>query len=1187
MAQEKINHKQITEKWQTKWEEKQAFKADEKSKKPKYYVLEMFPYPSASGLHMGHALNYTIGDIYARFKRMQGFNVLYPMGFDSFGLPAENAAIKNRRHPKEFTEEAIKNYIKQMKSLGLSYDWDRMIQTHTPEYFKWDQWIFLQMYKKGLVYKKESSVNWCPKCNTVLANEQVHNGKCWRHEDTEVEVKKLAQWYLKITEYADELYEGIKKLENWPELIKKLQTNWINKSYGSEIIFEIPNQKTIFVDAVHTLVDEKGNVNIELKKFLDSLPNKKIVLTNAKKELHTKLFSKINYEIFTQEFNPSKENPKYYETLLKKYALKSENVIYFEHGEEAKKSAESIGIKTHLYNQDIPKVKEFLKKELNSKWPVFTTRPDTLMGVTFLVVAANHPKLNQLITKEQKEEVEKFKKTIHSIKAEDIDQMEKEGVFTGSYAIHPLTGEQIPVYAGNFVLADYGSGMVMAVPAHDQRDYEFAKKYNIPIKQVIKPKNQNCIIVHGSNANEEKAMNPCRENERHWKPWLKKELEKVGMNVSNELYPSDWKPNYEEWKKIFEKNNINENSILIGHSAGCAFILRYLQETKKKVHKVVLAAPAYVEDERTKRITDLYSFNLSSKTKNCLDSLSIIYSDDDNKDIIKSVKEINKILGGKITELKGKGHLTEGDMKTKEFPELLKEVLDQKQAYTEHGILVNSYEFDGLESEKAKEIITKKLEVIEKGKQTVNFRLRDWLISRQRYWGTPIPIYYDENNKPKPVPEEMLPITLPEDVTFEEGKGNPLETSKSHKINIEGKEYRLETDTMDTFVNSSWYYLRYTDPKNNETPFTSQKADYWCPVDTYIGGKEHACMHLIYIRFYTKFLRDIGLLNFDEPAKKLFNQGMLQGPDGEKMSKSKGNIILPETVSEKFGLDSARMFLVSQASPDKDINWSDKGAEGSQRFLNKIINFIENYKETKTQIETNSKVKNKLHATIKNVTENIENMKYNIAIIQIRELFEHLEKGISKTDLECYIKLLAPFCPHTAEELWEKLGNKKLISLEKWPKHNEDLIDEKLDYLDESIDNLKEDLRQLLKLLGKENPEKIKIILSQKWKYEFIKLFKETIKETRNPKDIISKVMKTELKKNGKDIMKLIPAFLKDESKIPKQTINLEEELKNLKDNKENLEKEFNCTIELELGDKSKENKAGNAIPGKPAIIIK
>ncbi len=874
-----FKHKEIALKWQKKWDDAKVFHVSKDENKEKYYVLEMYPYPSASGLHMGHALNYAIGDIFSRTKKMQGYNVLHPMGFDSFGLPAENAAIKAKSHPKVFTEQAIKNYVKQMKDLGLSYDWSRMVETHKEDYYKWDQWIFLQMYKKGLVYKKKSSVNWCPECNTVLANEQVHNGKCWRHETTDVQLKKLSQWYLKITEYADELYDGIEKLEGWPETIKKLQKNWIGKSHGSEIVFKINS------------VD----------------------------------------------------------------------------------------------------------------WKVFTTRADTLYGVTFMVVSAQHEKLSELVTPEQKEEVEAFVKKLHSVKEEDIDQMEKEGVFTGAYAEHPITGEKVPVWAGNFVLAEYGSGMVMAVPAHDQRDFEFAKKYGISIKVVVKPKDKNL------------------------------------------------------------------------------------------------------------------------------------------------------------------------------------EVSEMKTAFTDDGVLVNSEEFDGTANRDAILKVTEKLSKSNFGKRTTNFRLRDWLISRQRYWGTPIPIYYDEDGNPQPVAEEDLPVKLPEDVVFQEGTGNPLETSKTHIYEKDGKQYKLETDTMDTFVNSSWYYLRYCDPKNASEIFSKEDAKYWCPVDMYIGGKEHACMHLIYIRFYTKFFRDLGLLDFDEPAVRVFNQGMLNGPDGEKMSKSKGNVVLPETVSEKYGIDTARLFLVSVASQDKDLNWSDNGVEGSLRLINKIFTYVENAQFG----ETNDKLQSKLHSTIRQVTQNIEDMKYNLAVIKIRELFESIEKNeISKEDFGLFLKLIAPIVPHSAEEWWEQLGNTDFVIEQEWPKYDDSKIDETLDYLEEASDNLRRDIHDVLKLIKVEKPKKITIISSKAWKYEFVKLFKEVIKISRNPKDVIGKIMSSELKRYGQDVMKMIPTFLKDESKLPKIEITQKQELVNLKECMQELVKEFNCLIELETADDSTEAKAKNAIPGKPAILI-
>ncbi|MBT5043342.1 leucine--tRNA ligase, partial [Candidatus Woesearchaeota archaeon] len=563
----------ISEKWQKKWEAEEIFKTTEDKKKEKCYVLEMFPYPSSDGLHMGHAFNYTIGDIYARFKRMSGFNVLYPMGFDASGLPAENAAIKANKHPKEFITKAIKNYIKQMKDLGLSYDWSRTLKTCDPNYYRWNQFIFLKFLEKGLAYKKKSAVNWCPECKTVLANEQVHDGKCWRHESTDVELKQLNQWFIKTTDYADELLDKIDDLD-WPDRIKSMQKNWIGKSYGTEINFEI-NGKT---------------------------------------------------------------------------------------------------------------------------WPIFTTRPDTVFGVTFMVVSAQHQELDSLVTEEQREEVDRFLKKIKSVSEKEMMLIEKEGVFTGSYAVHPLTQEKVPVYVGNFVLADYGTGMVMSVPAHDQRDFDFAKKYKIEMKEVISSKNQ-----------------------------------------------------------------------------------------------------------------------------------------------------------------------------------------ELTQAYKGEGKLINSEEFNGTESKEAKDKITQLLQKNKLGKKTTQLKFKDWLVSRQRYWGTPIPVINCESCGQVPVSEKDLPIELPYDVKF--GEGNPLETNKEFTDvpcpKCKGDAKR-ETDTMDTFFDSSWYYLRYCDPNAKEM-FNQKAVDYWMPVDFYIGGAEHACMHLIYARFFTKALRDLGMLSFDEPFTKLFNQGMLHAQGGEKM----------------------------------------------------------------------------------------------------------------------------------------------------------------------------------------------------------------------------------------------------------------------------------------------------------------
>ncbi len=765
------NFRQIERKWQEKWFKNKIFQAKEKGKKKKFYVLEMYAYPSGTGLHMGHAFNYTIGDVFARFKKMQGFNVLHPTGFDSFGLPAENAAIKFKTHPKKFTDDAIKNFISQEKSLGLSYDWSRILWSHNPEYFRWNQWIFLKMFEKGLAYRKKAPVNYCPKCDTVLANEQVHEGKCWRHSDTEVQIKHLEQWFIKTTQYADELVAMVDRLD-WPERIKTMQKNWIGKSQGVEIDFEINKEK----------------------------------------------------------------------------------------------------------------------------WKIFTTRPDTIYGVTFMVVSAQHPRIMDLVDKKEKKKVEDFLKKIRSIKQEDIDKLDKEGVFTGSYAIHPLTKEKIPVWTGNFVVAEYGSGMVMAVPAHDQRDFEFAQKYRLPIKIVIKPQ--------------------------------AKEIEGVVM----------------------------------------------------------------------------------------------------------------------------------------------------EKAYEGFGKLVNSNEFNELSSDEAKEHIVKALERKKLGKFTTQFKLRDWLVSRQRYWGTPIPIIYCEKCGIVPVREKDLPVKLPDKVKF--GVGNPLKTNKEFvevKCPVCKSKARRETDTMDTFFDSSWYYLRFCDNKNGKKIFDKKKTEYWMPVDFYTGGAEHACMHLIYARFLTKVLRDMELLDFDEPFMKLFNQGMVHASDGFVMSKSRGNVVDPSEIVRNFGADTLRLFLISNGSLDKDFNLDDKGIEGSFRFLKKAFEYFEKAKFGKSS----PKIESRVNKTIISVTKDIEYFNYNLAIINLRKLFDFIsdEKSISRKDCENLIKLLHPFCPHITEELWSKLGNKTFISLEKWPVADGKKINGRFEKEDRMIDELLSDINNIAGIIKAKGKKISKVYL--------------------------------------------------------------------------------------------------------------
>lgn len=820
------NPNEIEKKWQDKWAEKDVFKSENKADgKENYYVLEMFAYPSGK-LHVGHLRNYAIGDAIARYKKMKGFNVLHPFGWDSFGLPAENAAIDHGAHPGKWTKANIDNMRRQLKLMGLSYDWDRELSTYTPEYYKWNQKFFIEMYKKGLVYKKKSFVNWCPDCNTVLANEQVEDGKCWRHSKTDVIQKELSQWYFKITDYAEELLTGHEELRgHWPEQVLTMQKNWIGKSTGSEVDF-ILDYKFENNGHTHLKLNDKGEVVIS----------------------------------------------------------------------------------------------------------VFTTRPDTLYGVTYATVAPEHPLVEEVILKENPSIREKVEAMRNEDKiARTAEDKEKEGVFSGLYVINPVNGEKVQLWVANYVLMDYGTGAVMAVPAHDERDFQFAKKYNLDLKIVVNPVDKN--------------------------------------------------------------GNLEEVSV--------------------------------------------------EKLENAL---------------------------------------------------------------TVPGLLVNSEEFNGLNSNEAKEKITEKLEKNGLGKKTVNYRLHDWLISRQRYWGTPIPVIYDEDGNICLEEEENLPVKLPTDIEFN-GKGNPLETSEEFKNVIlpNGKKGRRETDTMDTFVDSSWYYLRYLDSHNAEKPFEKADADAWTPVNQYIGGIEHAVMHLLYARFFHKSLRDLGYVDTNEPFKKLLTQGMVLGPsfysqnerrylfpreaefkDGkafsietgeelvtkvEKMSKSKNNGVDPEEIVKEYGADSSRVFTLFAAPPEKELEWNMNGLAGAYRFINRLYLLVsgtaefsdhnaksENHYgvELKNRNQKDEEIQKKLHQTVKKVTESIEDdFHFNTAIAAVMELLNDMttykqevidkdnisseSKKIWREVLEKTILLIAPFAPHVADELWAYLGNETFTFEEEWPKYDEEL----------------------------------------------------------------------------------------------------------------------------------------------------
>ncbi len=763
--------KEIESKWQAAWENTQIHKAIDFDNKPKYYSLVMFPYPSGD-LHMGHMRVYTISDVISRHRRMCGFNVLNPMGFDAFGLPAENAAIERKTHPKQWTQKNI-DYMKnqQLKRMGTSYDWDREVVSCNSDYYKWTQWLFLQFYKNKIAYQKEAPVNWCPKCQTVLANEQVEDGMCWRHDDTLVERKMMRQWFLKITQYAEELLNDLDKLQGWPERVKLMQKNWIGKSVGAELAFSI-----------------------------------------------------VGHE--------------------------------------------------------------------NLKIPVFTTRPDTAFGITYLVVAPEYSLISKLTLPENKDKVEEYiKKAGHLTEIERLaENKEKTGVPLGTFAINPFTNEKIPIWTSDYVVLDYGTGAVMGVPAHDERDFEFAKKFNLPIQQVISP---------------------------------------------------------------------------------------------------------------------------DGLTRN----------------------------------------------------------LDE--AFTASGIMINSGSFNGLSNEEGKIKITEHAAKNNCGSFRVTYRLRDWLISRQRYWGAPIPVIYCDSCGVVAVSENELPVLLPEeDIEFTGLGGSPL-LRASDWLNTKcpscKKNAKRETDTMDTFICSSYYYLRYADAKNNKEAFEKKKVNYWLPVDQYVGGIEHAILHLLYSRFFTKALRDFGLLNFDEPFTNLLSQGMVtmfSPKEGKiaKMSKSKGNVVGTSEFFDQYGADAARLFILFASPPEQEVEWSTQGAIGQYRFLERVWRLFFNLRENTSlflfdkfiEINIEEPVLKDLYRvanyTIKTVSEDISKEKYtfNTAIARMTELvnsmykfiigktsYNDIEKQVLSFSITNLLKLLAPFAPHITEELWERLSGSYSVHQQKWPTYDE------------------------------------------------------------------------------------------------------------------------------------------------------
>ena len=941
---DRFDHQKIEKKWQERWGKEKPFRADDASKKEKRYVLDMFPYPSAEGLHVGHPEGYTASDIYSRYLRMKGYEVLHPMGFDAFGLPAENYALKTGTHPSATTQKNIENMRRQIMSLGFSYDWDREVITTDPKYYKWTQWIFVELFKHGLAYEADAPINWCPKDKTGLANEEVINGKCERC-GAEVTKKKIKQWLVKITDerYIERLLNDLEKL-NWPENVKEMQRHWIGRSEGAEIDFPI-------------------------------------------------------------------------------------------HPEQA-----GMGL---------------LK--------VFTTRPDTIFGATYMVVAPEHPIVKKALkVVENKKEVEKYVET--SIHKSDLDRTdlakEKTGVeMRGIHVVNPATKKEIPVWVADYVLGSYGTGAIMAVPAHDERDWEFAKKYGLPIKEVVQQAEyrfKTCLIIHGRPSKDHSGEPGFLGEENcHWIPWVKKHLEERGTTVYNPRMPRSWEPDYQEWKKTVEKIDIDEHSVIVGHSAGGAFIVRWLSETKKKIRKLILVSPSKSMNPKKDYvdiIAKFYEFNVDPDLKNRINE-SVIFTSNDEERHLKSAELYAKELSARTIRLENHGHFISRDMKNNELPELLTEI-SLSRAFSGEGIAVNSGQFDGL---KSSQCITKVIDWLEKegvGKRSVNYRLRDWLFSRQRYWGEPIPIIHCKNCGHVAVPEKDLPVELPKVKKYQPtGTGqSPLATIAAW-VNTTcpkcGGKAKRETNTMPQWAGSNWYFLRYCDPTNSKRLADPKKLEEWLPVNLYIGGAEHAVLHLLYARFIYKFLYDIGAVPEkvgDEPFVKLKNQGLILGEDGQKMSKSRGNVINPDEVIKKYGADTMRMYEMFMGPFEDAKPWSMKGIVGVRRFIDKVWKLSASQQASKpaqAAVPALASVNKRTHALVKKISEDILAFKFNTSIAAYMEYVNAATADAEKfslADFEVFVKLLSPFAPHIAEELWELMGHRESISKEPWPTFDPKMI---------------------------------------------------------------------------------------------------------------------------------------------------
>jgi len=1016
------NHQEIEKKWQKRWEEQDLNEADDKSKKPKKYILDMFPYPSGEGLHVGHVESYTATDIVSRYLRLKGYNVLHPQGLDAFGLPAENYAIKTGIHPAKTTKEAIANFKRQMEILGLSYDWSREINTSDPKFYKWTQWIFLQLYKKGLAYKKKAPVNWCKSCKTVLANEQVINGKCERCEGQVIQ-KDLEQWFFKVTEYAEELLNEIDKMD-WSEALKHAQKNWIGRSEGALIDFKVPFFPVVNL-GFKTQVNKRDRIKTQVNQtdritWFISFPTKKgerffiepeeclevinslynsclkhnfnaheivimtdhihLIIDTDKRITVDKILKYLkgySAKKFIEKFDFSYENSKGHHLWTPKgnYQIIDNKKQYEEILEYVQKNPkkENLNESERLFTKNLDKL--YLTVE------VFTTRPDTLFGATYLVLAPEHETINYLRpTIENWNEVEEYiKKSNTKNKLERTDlAKEKTGVeLKGVKAINPGSKEEIPIWIADYVMMDYGTGAIMAVPAHDVRDFEFAKKYKLPIIPVIQPiDTYKSYFMEGSYNN-----------------GLEAELKQFNFEFS-----------YNKKEGFFVEINNKQ-------------LEQYTNLVKKFLKK------------------DFWCEIIGSK-------YIFIYGGGEYVEVNDKESETRALDLCKKYYDKMNVHYGLYDMlwNCEYYHDLV--------CYIGEGRLINSGKFTGLTSEDARDKITKFVG----GKKQVQYKIRDWLVSRQRYWGAPIPMIYCDKCGLVPVPEKDLPVILPDDVDFRPTGESPLARSKEfHQVKCPkcGSRARRESDTMDSFVCSSWYFLRYADPHNDKEFADSKKLKYWLPVDLYIGGMEHAVGHLIYARFMTKVLRDLGYLKFNEPFLKIRNQGIILASDSRKMSKRWGNVINPDDVVKQYGADTLRMYEMFMGPLEDMKPWDSRGIVGVKRFLEKVYKFISlqvtSYKDNSRPKIEDQMIEKLLNKTIKKVTEDIENLRFNTAISALMIYINHVSGSqASNNQIEKFLIILSPFAPHLSEELWQKLDHSESIFKGQWPDYDPKLIINKL-----------------------------------------------------------------------------------------------------------------------------------------------